>query len=131
MRQNITLFKIALMAILFCYMQTTTAQKKEKEIPNWIEMMNNPDINYFEAVTSFDNYWKNREKPIEENEIFVAKNSKVREIKSPEALQYSFEYKKFIFWKRKTLPFVKKDGTIMTKEEQIELWENEKKSRNQ
>jgi hypothetical protein len=31
-------------------------------------MMHDPDVNYFEAVAAYDAFWKNREKPVLEEE---------------------------------------------------------------
>jgi hypothetical protein len=111
-------------------MQNVKAQDAKDETPEWVKMMNDPNVNYFKAVTNFNEYWKNKEKPVGEEKIFAAKNSKIRENKGNEAIRYSFEYKKFLLWQKKNLAYVKGDGTLLTQDEKLEIWEKEKKARN-
>ena len=35
--------------------------------PYWIDMMNDSNVNYYDAVTAFDTYWENRVKPTEDD----------------------------------------------------------------
>ncbi len=128
MKTKNILFKILI--LFFGFLQNVKAQESVDEAPEWIKMMNNPNVNYFEAVSSFNEYWKNIEKPVGEEEIFAAKNSKIRENKENEAIRYSFEYKKFLLWQKKNLAYVKSDGTLLTQDEKLEIWEKEKKARN-
>jgi hypothetical protein len=128
---KINFFLKAVITLLFlCFFQNMEAQKFANETPEWIKMMNDPNVNYFDAVSNFNKYWKNKEKPVEEEEIFAAKNSKIRENKEQEAILYSFEYKKFILWQKTNLAYVKKDGTLLSHNERLEIWEKEKKARN-
>lgn len=122
-------FKI-LTLIFFGLIQNGIAQVNKDKIPEWIKMMDNPNVNYFDAVSIFNKYWENREKPVTEEEIFAAKNSKILENKQVATILYSFEYKKFILWQKKNLAYVKKDGTLLTKKERLEIWEKEKRTRN-
>jgi hypothetical protein len=98
--------------------------------PDGFKMMNDPHVNYYEAVREFNEFWKDKEKPLEEKEIFNAKEKtkSVRKV-SPEIQQLSFEYKKFLHWKRKVEPFVKEDGSIPSSEEMLKIWEQEKANR--
>lgn len=134
--KNLTLmkFKKNLSAVLFllllCFFQNAEAQELAEETPAWIKMMDDPNVNYYTAVETFNNYWKNKEKPTEEKEIFKERRSKVKEYKNKRTLQYALEYKRFLKWQKKILPFVQEDGRILTKEERLEIWEKEKKSRN-
>jgi hypothetical protein len=100
-------------------------------IPRWVEMMKDEKVNYHEAVKAFDEFWKNKEKPVEENEIFEGKagNRKQRVVANPDTRKYAFEYKKFLNWKRAVSPFVQPDGRILDKEEQLRLMEEEKRMR--
>lgn len=106
--------------------------------PVWIHMMEDPSVNYYEAVLAFETYWENREVPNEEHELFIASNeekeqedfiSRKKEKQSEEAKRYAFEYKKFKHWQQQVLPFVKEDGHIMSKEEQLALWKQQRKDR--
>src|SRR5690348_1144632 len=47
-----------------------SAQRNNPPKPAWIAMMDDPNVNYYEAVKQFDLYWKTREKPVVENEMF-------------------------------------------------------------
>lgn len=128
--KNTTAFKFILLLIFLSFSaQNTVAQKAKTNSLEWIKMMDDPNVNYFKAVENFNNYWKNREKPTEENEIFREKSTEKRKKESKETLKYAFEYKKFLNWQKKTLPFVKSDGTILSQKERIEIWEQEKLKR--
>lgn len=107
-----------------CNTVYVNAQNKEDKEPVWISMMDNPKANYYTAVNEFNNYWKNKEKPNEENRVF--KDKKLKQVK---AVKYAFEYKKFLEWKKKVFPFVKNDGTIASPEEKRDMWEEEKRNR--
>lgn len=117
--------------------QTKTAQTK----PSWIMMMDDPNVNYFEAVKSFNDYWKNREKPVEEGEMFESVGNKEKEeaisrkkarLRASEpAHLYAFEYKRFIWWMREMEPFVKPDGTIKGMNERVNEWRIQKQQRKQ
>ena len=120
-------FKILLIFLFLLVIQITNAQNKT---PQWIKMMEDPNVNYHEAVKNFDNYWKEKEKPIEEKEIFNMKKNVVKDNKSKITIQYAFEYKKFQLWRRKMLPFVQENGHILNKSERLKLWEKEKNNRN-
>ncbi|MDI9309476.1 MAG: hypothetical protein QM535_04615 [Limnohabitans sp.] len=109
---------------IFCSVSVTIAQNKEDKEPIWISMMNNPNTNYFTAVSEFNNYWKDKERPNEEEVIFNDKK-----VKKKKAVKYAFEYKKFLQWQKKVFPFVKNDGTIASPTEKINMWEEEKRNR--
>ena len=98
-------------------------------------MMNDPNTNYHEAVKAFNEFWKNRERPREEKEVFsnmeTKKEKKVKSPTDPDAIKYSFEYKKFLNWQREVAPYVQPDGHILSKEERLLLWEQEQKLREQ
>jgi hypothetical protein len=128
MKTKNILFKILI--LFFGFLQNAKAQDTTDETPKWVKMMNDPNVNYFEAVSNFNEYWENKDKPVGEEEIFVAKNSRIRENKGNEAILYSFEYKKFLIWQKKNLAYVKSDGTLLTQNEKLEIFEKEKKARN-
>lgn len=100
--------------------------------PHWIKMMDDPNVNYFEAVKAFETYWKGRTKPVEEKEVFSNYNQqKIVAIRKTEreAKEYAFEYKKFLYWQRQVLPYVQPNGRILSTEERLQLFEQEKKER--
>ncbi|NML72023.1 hypothetical protein HHL23_19815 [Chryseobacterium sp. RP-3-3] len=126
-------FKISKALFIFLFLfafQMTLAQGETSEIPQWIKMMDDPNASYYQTVKSFEDYWKDREKPVEENEIFRDKEAKIRKYKNKETPKYAFEYKKFMNWRKKTFPFVQDDGRILTKDERMEIWEKERRNRN-
>lgn len=107
--------------------------------PVWIDMMDNPQANYFETVHAFDVFWKGKVLPVEEEEVlgdkFSVKEKKEEGFwqklwgnrKEEEAEKYAFQVKKFHHWQRAVLPFVQEDGRILSKEEIRTLWENKHK----
>ena len=131
-----------LVLLLLVFGNVSNAQQKTKvdyaNNPVWIKMMNDTSVNYNEAKKAFNEFWKNKEKPVEEEEIFkTAKSSKskkdieikVRKAKSSDAVKYSFEYKRFLNWQREVAPYVQPDGHILNTDERIKLFEQEKKNR--
>lgn len=101
--------------------------------PQWVIMMNDPNTNYYEAVKAFDDFWKGKEKPVEEDEVFSnkEKHRETKKVTDADAAKYKFEYKKFLNWKRETAPFVRAYGHILTAEERLQLFEEERKRREQ
>jgi len=116
--------------------------KEYAKYPYWIEMMDDPNVNYFEAVKAYDTYWKNREKPKEEDEIIGKKlhdseSERHRESwisrlfsgdKEKESQKYAFECKKFEHWKMKSEPYVQPDGRILSPEERLKIWKERHQS---
>src|SRR5689334_18650941 len=48
---------------------TNASPKNPPAVPSWISMMDDPNVNYHEAVKAFNAYWKNKIKPVEEDEL--------------------------------------------------------------
>ena len=125
---------ISLCLLYGCKSTSHTSSNHVKPINNtgdsllWISMIDSPGVNYYKIVESFDKFWKNREKPTEDDgegqDIFGKKDSKEEGNRS---IQYVFEYKRFLNWQQQNKNLVKPDGTIMTPEELLEQW---KKSKN-
>lgn len=131
--------------LLFCAAFSLFAQAKNysdkylSKHPVWIQMIDKEETNYFQAVKAFDLYWKNRELPMEEEDVLDSKFQKERaedekgffykifHKNEEEAKKYAFEYKKFKHWQRTVEPYVQEDGRILTKEEQLKIFEAEKK----
>ena len=116
------------------------AQTRDNPVkPAWITMMDDPNVNYYEAVKQFDQYWKNRAKPVVENEMFesVEDEKKKEEVKRKKetlnendpAKLYAFEYKKFLWWMRQTEPFVEPDGRIKSMDERVKEWKSQEQQR--
>lgn len=95
-------------------------------------MIDNPSVNYYEALQSFDQFWKDRVKPVEEMEEGDEAEQEKEELESYlkslsvsernywDQLQY--HYKRFQRWKQDVLPFVQPGGTILTDEQKAAIW---------
>jgi hypothetical protein len=126
------LLVLVMLGLFFCQLSTAQKTKTKSPEPSWIAMMDDPNVNYYAAVKAFDTYWKNKEKPVEEGDLFesVEDMAKEREIiekaikmgKNDPALIYAFDYKRFLMWKNKVEPFVKPDGRIKNMDEIIADW---------
>lgn len=99
-------------------------------------MIKDPNVNYFEAVKAYEEFWKGREKPLDEDAVIgqekeaqgKGKKEGQKEIARQKKLyrQYGLECKKFEHWKMAVKPYVQADGHILSKEEQLKLWEENK-----
>lgn len=126
---------LAAVILLLCFSFSLHGQAQQPDYskhPHWIKMMDDPNVNYFEAVKAFETYWKGRTKPVEEKEVFSNYNQqKIVTIRKTEreAKEYAFEYKKFLYWQQQVLPYVQPNGRILSTEERLQLFEQEKKER--
>jgi len=112
--------------------------------PVWIKMINDSNVNYYEAIKAYNIYWKNHVKPAgEEEEMSESGNdSKERErelrketkadrkkVVTEEDLKkqnennlMKYHIKRFEQWAREVKPFVQEDGRILTDHERMEIW---------
>jgi hypothetical protein len=107
--------------------QEHTTNDTLSNYPYWIEMMDNPNVNYYKAVEAFDKYWEHRERPTEDDgegkDIYGKEKSKEeKEKEANRSIQYVYEYKQFLNWQQRNKNLVKPDGSIMSPEEIIEQW---------
>ena len=73
MRNKFSLKPIIILLLLIFVNVNSFAQKSNKvtdysKKPYWIDMMKDPDVNYFEAIKAYNEFWAKREKPSEEDE---------------------------------------------------------------
>ena len=131
------------------FAQTHYTKREMKKNPVWIEMIKDEHTNYFEALKAFELYFTTHKFPVnEEEEMGKNENLKERIEKSeakykkkkhrvaeePNASQkeqheqtkMAFEVKKFNHWEMQTRPYVKDDGSIMSAEERMAIWKNQK-----
>jgi|SRR6185436_4447992 len=142
-RNFLPAFVILLAISTLSYSQNAKPPKDYSKHPYWVEMMDDPNVNYFEAVKAYDEFWADRKKPKEEDEIIGEKSySSVSEKKKKtfwdrlfasreekeekENNQYKFLCKKFEHWKFTVQPYVQPDGRILSAEEQLELWKKQR-----
>lgn len=112
--------------------------------PAWIAMMNDPNVNYYEAMKAFNTYWEKREKP-EGDDVIPSKASKSqlkekeerdREIakmtpqQRQERNEMAFQYKKFLEWSHTVFPFVQENGRILSGDERMAIWNKQQEEIN-
>lgn len=130
-------------ALLLLGINLAKAQTKHKDSeyrnhPYWIEMMKDPEANYFEVVKAYELFWKGKPQPLEEQDVLGTSEEaedkhisrrELRERKKARDLQrlYGLECKKFAHWKMQVQPYVQEDGHILTSEEQLKLWEEQRR----
>lgn len=131
---------VLLMAILLYGIASPAQQhaRQSTKAPEWIAMMDDPNVNFFVIEKSFNDYWKGKELPVEEDEILDTKNNSERKrgflglfkrresAAREEGQKYAFAYKKYQWWRRQVLPYVQPDGTILNKDQQIRIWQQQK-----
>lgn len=155
-----TLTAIFLLCAVWSHAQQPAHQydpKRYRKDPVWIEMMNDPNANYYETLKAFREFWRGYQLPGEpeemegkdafEREVGLEdgdkdrdkdKKEKKRKRKAPGGGDYSFEVKQFKGWLQDAQPWVQPDGRILTQEErqqmidrqQQELKEIEKNQKN-
>ncbi len=127
----------------------TAHPKNQPKLPSWITMMDDPNVNYYDAIKTFNDYWKKKIKPVEEDELDESAASanemlskrkareKAREREREErrrgrltgddpTIKYAFEYKRFLHWQLEMEPFVQPDGHIKNMDQRIKDWETQK-----
>jgi hypothetical protein len=106
--------------------------------PHWIAMMDDTTANYFETVAAFEAFWKNRELPVEEDEVLGADRedresdsflagifrSKEKEERQKRTLRHKYQYevKRYKHWKLLAQPWIQEDGSILYPSQQMEIW---------
>lgn len=120
--------------------QNTHKDSDYKKHPYWIEMIKDPHVNYFEAIKAYDLFWKGKAKPEDEDELIGQDKSQdgkaeahvsrreIRERRREKEMRqkYGLDCKKFEHWKMQVKPYVQADGHILSKEEQLKLWEQQR-----
>lgn len=126
---------IGLMIIIQSY---SSAQNSTDALPYWVTVMSNDSTaNYFQALESFNSYWKDKVLPMENDEYMdeerrekkEKRNKEIREHEREEqereekfALQehkYDAEFKRFLRWKDDMFVFVREDGSIPSMRERL------------
>jgi hypothetical protein len=139
MRKSILAGVLCLCFTGMVWSQNHEAVKSKKQNytknPVWIQMMDDPHVNYFEANKAFEQFWSNREKPEIEGEGSAEQKDKeekrsllsrlVKSDKAEEAErhEYAISYKRFVRWRMEVEPFVQSDGSVLSLDEQRLIWE--------
>lgn len=129
--------------VLLFLLATSTVFAQEVKYPKnpnykkhayWVQMMDDPNVNFFVAEKAFETFWENRGEPEkeqhEEGEHEKEQHSLIKRIFVSEEkleyenMQYASEYKRYKQWRMDVLPFVQPDGSILSPEEQLEIWKH-------
>ena len=132
----------------FMAIATYGQDSKVKRIPDyktepvWITMMEDPNVDYNEAVKAFNIYWSDKIEPEEEDELITeGKFTKLeldsaREVRSTwtqvqlnDYMEMKYQFKRFKNWKRVNWPYVQSDGRILSEQERIEIYQQQQKER--
>ena len=140
-----TISKFLMLVTLFNIVGITrgnsqSAPKKElnySKHPYWIAMIDDTTSNYFETIKAYDAFWKNREKPKEEEETMGMKGATEKEkkeksnwlqrlfqsdVEKNETL-YTYQCKRYEHWKIMQLPYVQPDGSMLYPYQRLQLWQ--------
>jgi hypothetical protein len=135
---------IAFLFCLFSFSVVSVAQSQQVT-PAWVKMMDDPNTNYYEAIKSFEQFWKGKEKPMEEGELInenmnkEAKKEhrnaerKLRNMSPVERQQYdylTYQFKRFNNWRHEVKQFVQEDGHILSQEERNNIFEQQQQEIN-
>lgn len=118
-----------------------------KNNPVWIKMMDDPKVNYYEALKAFDMYWSDRVKPENKEEEMAEGKENFKELerelkkeveadrkriiteeelkKMNDEQEMRYQLKRFKQWKREVKPFVQEDGRILSDQERMEIWKKQ------
>jgi len=127
----------------FLRAQSTNSYSKRdmRRSPLWIEMMNDPNANYFETIRAFREFWKDRILPKEpfdegfdvfEREVGLitegeSEKEREREEKNASAKKraesnfYAADVRAFKGWLQDVKPWVRSDGSIISINEREQI----------
>jgi len=114
------------------------------EPPKWVIMMEDPGVNFFDALKEYESYWLTHKKPVSEAETFESQaldgkigeerrlqeeRKRVEKLGPPltgrdlEIAEYlTYQTKRFDKWVIEVKPWVQDNGHILTYEERQALW---------
>ena len=108
-------------------------------VPSWVKAMNDPDANYYKAIKEYEEFWKGKEKPLDEEHLMNKGTEKVKEhiktlskkeIKQERMMDYyRYQCKRFENWVMVNKPYVQKYGHILSAEERLKIWQQTQKDR--
>lgn len=121
--------------------QSNYSDRDYKKSPYWINMMDDPNANYFEALKAYSLYFESHSLPKDEDEIIGMRSADEQEKKHKlEWLKHlftnrkevseqelAFAVKKFKFWCINTEPWVQDDGSILSADKRLEILKNIRK----
>lgn len=114
----------------------TSKHTTNQEKPVWIDMMGDPNVNYYEACKAFYSYWQGKELPAEsEGEANdLGEKEKEKEglhFKDPNSYAMIYEYKRFKNWEKVMINRIDPNsGRILTEQELNAIWQVQTKGVN-
>ncbi len=134
---KLTAFMMLFMvSITYVQAQSKYTKAQMRKSPVWIQMMADPNANFYETVEAFKTFWKGKELPREawesregdnfERELGLEEEEKderarekelEREKREGKLGKYIFEAKQFRGWYTDSKPWVQEDGHILTEAE--------------
>lgn len=140
---------IVVSALLLCASSSSAQESKENppvdysNVPAWINMMNDPRVNFYVATEAFEKYWAKRIEPEEESELITegkitkAEADSMKRVRSTwtqsqlnDYMEMKYQFKRFKDWKRSNFPYVQSDGRILSEQERLEIWQKQQKELN-
>ena len=143
---------ISATAILLCIVTMNSSKSSAQtssdisysKNPIWIQMMEDPNVNFYAAQKAYIEYWNNHEKPREmeeetmtdkeqmkdykrehkrdgENAVLTDKEKKELQVKE----QMIYQCKRFENWMITVKPFVQEDGRILSQAEIDAIWQKQ------
>lgn len=142
MKQITFLLSIVVCISISTNAQTTSTTTSSNDLPVWVKMMEDENVNYFEAVEAYNLYLKIHPMPGEEVEEELMggdeaskeeyeremkrENKKIKTEEQRRELvqreQISYQAKRFRNWMQEVKPFVQEDGHILTQSERNSIW---------
>ncbi|MEZ5045748.1 MAG: hypothetical protein R2831_02025 [Chitinophagaceae bacterium] len=130
--------KIILLSFLFLVFTSYVSYAQHSigpNMPSWVAMIDNPNTNFYEAIATFNAYWKDKIEPEEEadqneenkmdeekQELLKKQLATMSPAERNEYDQIQYHYKRFKKWIFESRPYVQDDGRILTQEERINIW---------
>lgn len=146
MKFTAILFMLLTMSVYgICQSNPVYNKADYKDHPVWIKMMDDPNVNYYEAVEAYETYMKAHQLTgeQEEEEMLSAdpkkreeyqremkrENKKIKTDQQRQALverdQLNYQIKRFKGWMQEVKPFVQENGHILTAEERMVIWQKQ------
>jgi hypothetical protein len=130
--------RIVLILLGLCCLLTAQAQQTKYSAkdyarnPVWIQMVDDTFANYFEAEKAYKTYWQHHAMPATEHDVIGehAEREKIPSKREQKKIQrdnkMSMAVKKYERWRQRMLPYVQKDGSILTPSQRLKLSEAQK-----
>lgn len=124
--------RLFLLVGLFSLSTSFSGLAQQKPLPSWVAMMEDPKVNYYEALEAFNTFWKNIPKPVEAMELDeeaekerILLTAYLKTLNTAERNYYdqlAYHFKRFKKWRQENRAFVQEDGSILTEEERMAIW---------